>query len=291
MRKALTTTLTLSTVLALGLGAGPVAAVADDDHRRGAGGHDRGGRGLQAIGLAGDRTLVRFDTERPQRASRLGEVRGLAAADQELVGIDVRVQDGGLYGVGRGGGVYKIDVATRRAMPVAQLTIALAGSAFGVDFNPAANALRIVSDAGQNLRQPFATPGAPTLADGTLTTPPTTAPTTGVTGAAYTNNDLDPTTATTLFDLATATDQVVLQSPANAGTLAPTGTAKVDLVGDTGFDIAADARRGRAAGQSGYAVNGGRLYDVELLTGQVADAGRIGGGAVVTDLAIPLGQR
>ena len=32
----------------------------------------------------------------------------------------------------------------------------LEGENFGVDFNPAANALRIVSDTGQNLRQPFA---------------------------------------------------------------------------------------------------------------------------------------
>jgi hypothetical protein len=34
---------------------------------------------------------------------------------------------------------------------VSQLTVGLMGNAFGVDFNPAANRLRVVSDLGQNL--------------------------------------------------------------------------------------------------------------------------------------------
>jgi hypothetical protein len=38
-----------------------------------------------------------------------------------------------------------------------------------------------------------------------------------VTGAAYTNNDDDPVTATTLFVLDTSRNQVAIQSPANAG--------------------------------------------------------------------------
>jgi hypothetical protein len=290
MRKALTTTLTLSAVAALGLVTSTSAATAGDREDR-SGGRDRGAK-LEVVGLAGDRTLVRFDTRRPGDARVLGDVQGLAHADHELVGIDHRVQDGRLYGVGRGGGVYAIDTATRQASKAAQLTIALQGQDFGVDFNPAANALRIVSDTGQNLRQPFATAGAATVADVPLSTPPAAGPTTGVTGAAYTNNDLDPATATTLYDLATATDQVVLQSPANAGTLAATGTARVDLTGDTGFDIHSDVRDGLAGELSAYAVNGGRLYRVVLTNGQLADVGRIGGrDLLVTDLAIPLDQR
>ncbi len=84
-------------------------------------------------------------------------------------------------------------------------------------------------------------PPPATVADGTLTYPATpTAPATtatGVNGAAYTNNDLDPNTGTTLFDLDTALDQVVIQSPANAGLLAATGKLGFDASGDTGFDI------------------------------------------------------
>ncbi|MGY1653838.1 DUF4394 domain-containing protein [Geodermatophilus sp. SYSU D01119] len=276
MRKGLTTALTLSAAAALAVTLAPTVASADG------GGNGSGRDRLPAVGLAGDRTLVGFDTDRPERARALGEVRGLAPADAELVGIDTRVQDGKLYGVGRGGGIYTIDPRSLQATRAGQLTVTLEGQSFGVDFNPAANALRIVSDTGQNLRQPFATPGAATAVD----TPLNPAPGTGVTGAAYTNNDLDAATATTLFDLSTAADQVVVQSPANAGTLAPTGATGVDLTGDTGFDIA-PARRG---GQAAYAVAGGRLYAVDLLTGRFTDAGRIGDGSV-TDLALPLGGR
>lgn len=165
-------------------------------------------------------------------------------------------------------------------------------SDFGVDFNPAANALRVISDTGQNLRQPFASAGAATVVDTSLTTPPAPGTTTGVTGAAYTNNDLDSATATTLYDLATVPNQVAIQSPANSGTLAATGTTTVELAGDTGFDIYSTVRGGKAVELFPYAVNGGRLYDVALFNGQFDDAGRIGSDKklVVTDLAIPLNQ-
>ena len=297
MRKALTTTLTLSavTVLGIGLAVGPLSATASDgqarSHASGDRDDDRDDDDLTVIGLAGQRTLVRFDSDRPNDARRLGDVRGLESDDRELVGIDYRVQDGKLYGVGRGGGVYSIDADKQQAKKFAQLTVALDGKDFGVDFNPAANALRVISDTGQNLRQPFAEAGAATVEDGRLTTPPTVGTTTGVTGAAYTNNDTDADTATTLYDLATATDQVVIQSPANAGTLAATGTADVDLRGDTGFDIYTQVRSGSAVDLFPYAVNQGRLYEVSLFNGRLEEVGRIGrGDRVVTDLAIPLNQ-
>ncbi|SNS52164.1 protein of unknown function [Geodermatophilus saharensis] len=280
MRTRPTTALTL-TAAALAVALAPATASAGDGRPSGWSAADR----LTAIGLAGDRTLVRFDTDRPRDARPLGDVRGLAPADQELVGIDHRAADGSLYGVGRGGGVYTIDTRTLQATKALQLTVPLQGESFGVDVNPAADALRIVSDTGQNLRQPLATAGA-TVAD----TPLNPAPGTGVTGAAYTNNDRDPATATTLFDLATAADQVVVQAPANAGSLSPTGAAGVDLTGDTGFDVSSTVRQGSTVANAGWAVNAGRLHRVDLLTGRFTDAGRVGRGDV-TDLSFPTGQR
>jgi hypothetical protein len=38
------------------------------------------------------------------------------------------------------------------ATKVSQLTVPLSGGAFDMDFNPAANRLRVISDSGQNLR-------------------------------------------------------------------------------------------------------------------------------------------
>lgn len=124
-----------------------------------------------------------------------------------------------------------------------------------MDFNPAANALRIVSNTGQNLRQPFATtdgPIAPTVVDGTLNYTAITA--TGVSAAAYTNNDLNADTATTLLDLDTTLEQVVLQSPANSGGLAATGKLGVDAGSDAGFDICSTVRKGNTVSNQAFAT-------------------------------------
>jgi hypothetical protein len=40
------------------------------------------------------------------RTREIGFVNGLSSPDASLVGIDFRVQDGQLYGVGDGGGIY-----------------------------------------------------------------------------------------------------------------------------------------------------------------------------------------
>ena len=111
---------------------------------------------LTILGLTADQRLVKFNECRPGRLKEIGPVSGLQDRDKVLVGIDFRVQDGELYGLGDGGGIYTIDPDTSQAFKVTQLTVALEGASFGVDFNSAADALRIISDTGQNLRHPFA---------------------------------------------------------------------------------------------------------------------------------------
>jgi hypothetical protein len=258
------------------------------------------GRSLQVVGLTTDGRLVRFDADTPQRTRDIGKVKNLAG-DQSLVGIDHRVQDGKLYGVGNAGGIYTLGAGDARATKVGQLTVALSGTGFGVDFNPAANRLRVVSNTGQNLRHNLddATATAPPLAgmtvmDGTLTVPPATTPVMGVAGAAYTNNDLDPNTATTLFDLDTAADQIVVQSPANAGALAPTGKLLVDAGPVAGFDIYSRNAFGATRSNHGFASISvlGRysFHKVNLLTGRASRIGSFRPSTQVADIAIPLDQ-
>ncbi|MFD9331839.1 DUF4394 domain-containing protein [Streptomyces sp. NPDC060065] len=254
-----------------------------------------GPSGLRAVGLTADQRLIAFRVDRPTDTAPLGKVSGLKG-DMALVGIDYRVQNNKLYGVGDRGGIYTIREVGARATKVSQLTVALQGKSFGVDFNPAANRLRVISDTGQNLRhnlddQAGAPAAGTTATDGTLTNPPVPpnqgATALGVTAAAYTNNDLDTTTATTLFDLDTTLDQVSVQSPANAGNLAPTGKLGVDAPLNSGFDIYSSARNGT---NTGYAVTGGKTFRINLLTGKATSTGSFPQGRQAVDLAIPLRQ-
>ena len=205
------------------------------------------------------------------------------------------MQDGKLYGVGNGGGVYTIDPRTADAAFVNALTVPLAGTLFGVDFNPAADRLRIVSDTGQNLAHNV-NDGGVTAANATLTytAPPATAvPALGVTAAAYTNNDLNqPNTGTTLFDLDTTLDQVVVQSPPGNGILVATGKLGVDAAAAAGFDIYSLLDDGVTVANFPFAtlsVNGKyRFYSINLTTGQAFSLGRFD--EAVVDIAIPLSQ-
>lgn len=255
--------------------------------------------GLKVFGLTGDQRLVKFRSDRPRRLQNIGPIPGLNRADTALVGIDFRVQDEKLYGLGNGGGIYTIDTRTGVASeaPESPLTVPLdpAASFFGVDFNPVANALRIVSDTGQNLSHSFVT--LVTTPQTNLSYPPvppstSSTPGLGVTGAAYTNNDLDPTTATTLFDIDSLRNQVVIQSPPASGVLVPTGSLTVDPDAPVGFDIYSRLQKGATFSNTAFAslMVGGksRFYSVRLLTGR---AFLIGAFPVpMADIAVALKQ-
>src|SRR5262249_57303979 len=61
---------------------------------------------LTIIAITADQRLLKFRECNPTRAHQIGSVYGLQASDYRVVGIDFRVQDGQLYGVGNGGGHY-----------------------------------------------------------------------------------------------------------------------------------------------------------------------------------------
>jgi hypothetical protein len=249
--------------------------------------------GLRAFGITGDgKLMATFTTDNPRVLDWVRTVTGLSG-DTSLIGIDFRVQDRTMYGVGNHGGIYTIttppvttDVVVKK---VSQLSVALYGTNFGVDFNPAADRLRVISDNGQNLRHNLA--DGTTVEDTVLTTPPISGPARGVTAAAYTNNDLNADTATTLFDINTTTDQVVIQSPANNGTLAPTGVLGVDAAANAGFDIYSDLTNGKTTSVSAFATlsspsGSASLHTVDLLTGAATSVGQFP--LPITDIAVAL---
>lgn len=212
------------------------------------------------IALTASGRLLSFNRAAPGTIVGSVAVSGLAPGET-LVGIDRRPSDGRLYGLGSAGNLYQVDASTGAAVRTATLRAAagddnpftgLSGANFGVDFNPAADRLRVVSDAGQNLRINVDTGDA--ITDGTLS--PATA---AVTAAGYTNSFAG-TSSTQLFGIDAATGRVHLQDPPNNGTLDAGVPLGVTADGANGFDIDARNNTGYAALRVGgetvlYAIN------------------------------------
>lgn len=243
-----------------------------------------------ALGLSSNgKNLSVFSLTTGKRTKALGQAKGLVG-DIKLVGIDQRPQDHKFYGVGDKGGVYIINRSTGDVRKVSQLTVALDGKHFGVDFNPAADRLRVISDTGQSLRHDI-TNVVPTTAVDTSVNYTAGTPAKGISAAAYTNNDIDTRTGTTLFDLDTALDQVVQQVPANAGTLVVAGPFGPRQGPVAGFDIVSTLSVGRTVENTGFASlrpsSGGlaTLYRVDLLSGKFTKVAKFD--KDIADIAIP----
>ncbi len=241
---------------------------------------------LQAYGISSDGNLMAaFKTDTPQVLDWVRVPTGYVN-DTSLIGIDFRVQNNTLYAVGNRGGIYTVALnagSEATLTKVSQLTATLNGTNFGVDFNPAADRLRLVSDTGQNLRHDLNT--NTTITDGPLSA-------TGVSAAGYTNNDLHSGTATTLFDIITPTAQVAIQSPPNNGSLAATGNLSCVTPGpNAGFDVFSDlGGNGRTISNTAFAAftSGGSagLYTVDVLTANCASVGTFP--LSITDVAVAL---
>ena len=253
-------------------------------------GASRSARGLEVVGLAGDR-LVCFRADRPSRERDIGRVRGLQQ-DTKLVGIDYRPANGVLYGVGDQGGVYTVDVTNARVTLAVRSTVPLRGTSFGVDFNPAADRLRVVSDAGQNLRINVA--DGTTIADGDLnitagTRPPassaprtrTTTPTrtrprpcsTSTRCSTRSRSSRRPTTARWSPPASWASTRAPRWAPTSTRSCA---TAPPSATPPT--------PRCRVSGRSTF-------YAVDLLTGRASPVGNFDRDLTLTGIAIPLNQR
>ncbi|QQM39429.1 DUF4394 domain-containing protein [Streptomyces liliifuscus] len=247
---------------------------------------------LLAFGISADGTLMAaFNTDDPGTLNWFKRIDGLVG-DTAVVGLDFRVQNGLLYLVGNKGGIYTVQIPPAVPNPlvtkVSQLSVPLQGTNFGVDFNPAADRLRIISDTGQNLAHNLA--NSSTATNTPLTTDGAT--THGVTAAAYTNNDLNSATATTLFDINTTSDQVVIQSPPANGLLVPTGSLGFDTGVNAGFDIFSDLSAGKTISNTAFATltpagaSTSTFYTVDVLTGATTSVDQFP--IAITDVAVSL---
>jgi hypothetical protein len=280
------------TVMAMGMVCLLAAGVAGAQETEKRGGCGRRGGGLEVVGLTFDQRLVCFGEHTPFFSREIGEVTGLEK-DTRIVGIDFRPATGVLYALGDAGGIYTLDLDDAFATLSARVNVPLRGSFFGIDFNPTVDRLRVVSDAGQNVRVNVA--DGVTAPDTDLSNPPTAGTALGVTGAGYTNNDADPNTNTTLYDIDSVLDQVSIQSPPNQGELVATGKLGVDAELPVGFDIYSRLRQGTTVEVTALAslVSAGRarFYEIDLVTGRAKLRGNFRLRDQVVDIAIPVNQR
>jgi hypothetical protein len=229
--------------------------------------------------------LISFNRAAPQTLVGSVVVTGLASGET-LLGIDQRPADGLLYGLGSGGRLYTLDPSTGVATLKSTLRpatgdafTALAGAEFAVDFNPAADRLRVVSDTGQNLRIHVDT--GDTITDGRITPASGTA---SITAAAYTNSFAG-TTGTALWDIDAVAGRLHLQDPPNAGGLAAGVPLGVTATAVNGFDIDGRSNTGYAALVVGATTT---LYRINLAaTAAAASAvGDIPAGQALRGLAL-----
>lgn len=203
-------------------------------------------------------------------------ITGLQAGESVL-GIDFRPANGRLYGLGSTNRVYTIDTGTGAATAVgAPFLAALAGSELGFDFNPTVDRIRVVGDAGQNLRLHPDT-GALVANDLALQFAATDvnagfSPQVGA--SAYTNSVAGALT-TTLYGIDANRDVLVTQVPPNNGTLNTVGSLGRNVTSVAGFDITPSGLGYAALNTQGGTNGTTQLFTVDLATGGTTFAGTI----------------
>lgn len=227
------------------------------------------------FGITESNTLIQFQRDDPGTLERGQVVSGLSASSEQILGLDIRPADQRLYAVTSLSRIYTIDPATAVATFVSTMSVPLEGTEIGVDFNPVVDRLRVVSNTDQNLRVDVDT--GQTTVDGELAYASADAnagdnPSIGAAG--YTNN-VDGATSTTLYDIDTFANNLVIQDPPNAGTLNTVGALGTNPNQRfIGLDIADDGQALAALLPTSTSA-ASELFRVDLQTGTATRIGAI----------------
>ena len=207
--------------------------------------------------------LISFDSAAP--GVTLSSVAISGVGGSSILSMDVRVADGLFYAMTDDSRLYTVNPATGVSSLFA--SVAVTGTNFAFDFNPTNANLRIVSNDNTNYVYNFTTmalvPGVNVAygAGGPAGDP-------DIVGAAYTNNDTDATTGTTLFVLDSRNDVLSTQNAAT-GVLTLVGPLGVNIGARSSFDITGVANQA-------FVQSGSTLYTINLTTGALTVAGNTG---------------
>ncbi len=234
--------------------------------------------------ITSQNVLLSFNAARPGTILSSTPITGLANGEFVL-GIDFRPANGLLYGYTGYNSLITINTTTGAITRVGT-TSALTGNAYGMDFNPVPDRVRLVNDFDQDARVNPDT--AVTIIDGTLAYAagdPNFGQNPNIVGAAYTNNFAG-ATSTELYDIDSNLDILVEQTPPNNGTLHTVGPLGINTTNAVGFDITGNTGAVYAS-LTNPGNNASSLYTVNLTTGAATSIGQIGGVATqVIGLAV-----
>lgn len=235
----------------------------------------------QVAALVGNDTIAWVDTT-AKKVTGTTKVTGISGT---LVGIDVRPADGMLYGVVDDGTVVTIAKDGKATMKSKLETMVAKGTMVTVDFNPAADRLRVIGADGMNLRANV--DDGKVTKDGDLKFADTDAmkgSKPNVVAGAYVNS-VKGAKETTLYDI-DASGALLKQAPPNDGVLATVG--KLGMKADkVAFDIWSDGNGKNDA----WLMAGDTLYSVDLASGKATEAAKIAGvSGTVRDIAVMPGM-
>jgi hypothetical protein len=232
------------------------------------------------LGLSGDKTLVMFDSAKPE-VSSTKDVTGV----DKLVGIDYRPGTGTVVGVTPDGTIVTIDLESGAATTVAKMDnpLPMADTPVVVDFNPMADRLRFMTGTTNHRVHPDT--GAVTV-DGSLAFEDADANKGAapmIVAAAYTNSHGKPE-ATQMFNIDAGLGALVQQTKPNDGTLKTIGTLGISSMPAT---VAFDIQTTSDGTNTAWLVAGEKLYTVNLETGAATEAGTVTGApGAITDIAV-----
>jgi hypothetical protein len=260
----------------------------DDNDLTGPGSTVPAGRTI--FGVDAGNNLVAFGAQNPTTtAARRIPITGLTA-NESIIGIDFRstapvtaAADRRLYGATTANRIVTIDTTTGAAVAVgtAAFTPPLQGTAFGFDFNPVADRIRVHSDQDQDLRlnQTNGTVAATDIVLAYALGDPNVGQNPNVVGTAYTNS-VAGATATELFAIDSDRDALVFLADPNSGRLATRGLLGVNTTQDVGFDIYGAGLAAAPTAQA-YATltpvgsTRSRLYSINLASGVATAVGDV----------------
>lgn len=230
------------------------------------------------FGLTSANELISFDSSNLGAVTTIGTISAAGIVD-----IDFSAANNTLYGANSSGNLFQINLTTALATLVATPNVNIS-NVTDIDFNPAADRLRIFSDNDRNFRmvpdasaitapQAVGIAGAVTN-DGTFSNLAV-----NLVGSAYTN-PIDNAATTTLYSIDSVSNSLQIHSGGpQFSTVLAVNALGVDVGTNVGFDI--------DQSNTAFLSDGAALYNVNLGTGAATALGTVNKSNLVSIAAAP----